>query len=44
MSSKSDRYWLADEQQVDLSRINQVDVRQSIHPFQARMDPAVQLK
>lgn len=34
---------LADEQQVDLSRIDQVDVRQSIHSLQTRMDPTVQL-
>lgn len=38
------RDWLADEQQVDLSRVNQVDVRQSIHSLQTGMDPAVQLK
>lgn len=34
---------LADEQQVDLSRINQIDVRQSVHSLQTRMDPTVQL-
>lgn len=34
---------LADEQQVDLSWVNQVNVGQSVHPLQTRMDPTVQL-
>lgn len=34
---------LADEQQVDLSRVDQVNVGQSVHPLQTRMDPTVQL-
>lgn len=34
---------LADEQQVDFSWIDQVDVRQSVHSLQTRMDPTVQL-
>lgn len=35
---------LADEQQVDLSWIDQVDVGQSVHPLQTGMDPTIQLK
>lgn len=34
---------LADEQQVDLSWVDQVNVGQSVHPLQTRMDPTVQL-
>lgn len=34
---------LADEQQVDLCWVDQVDVRQSVHPLQTRVDPTVQL-
>lgn len=38
------RNLLTDQQKVDLSRVNEVNVRKSIHPFQARVDPTVQLK
>lgn len=34
---------LADEQQVNLCWVDQVDVRQSIHTLQTRVDPTVQL-
>lgn len=34
---------LADEQQVNLSWVNQIDVGQRVHPLQTRMDPTVQL-
>lgn len=35
---------LADEQQVDLSWVDQIDVGQSVHPLQTRVDPTVQLQ
>lgn len=35
---------LADEQQIDLSRVNKVDVRESIHSLQTRVDTTVQLQ
>lgn len=34
---------LADEQQVNLCRVDQVDVGQSVHPLQTRVDPTIQL-
>lgn len=40
---KDDSILLADEQQVNLGRVNQVYVGESVHPLQARVDATVQL-
>ena len=34
---------LADQQQVYFRRIDQINVWESVHPFQPRVDPTVQL-
>ena len=39
----TERNSLADEQQVDFSRIDQVNVWQRVHSLQTRMDSTVQL-